>query len=273
MQERKRKMTVNNTSPQIGRFSNVDASKEAEQFVAFLERIERLPAAGELRERSYELLDAGEGSMVVDVGCGTGRVVDDLAGRGIKAIGVDISEQMIAVARQRFPNRDFRLAAAESLPFEDGVLDRYRAERLYQHLKDPVRALAEARRVLVPGGRIVLVDQDYDMWAIDADDEAITRALMRAQSDTITNRWMGRRYHNLLLDAGFVDVVVEVKTGIYTEYAQVGAVLPSIANAGVAAGTVTRKQADAWLAEQERRGREGRFFEAMPLFLASGRRP
>ncbi len=163
-------MTVNNTSPQIGRFSNVDASKEAEQFVAFLERIERLPTAGELRERSYELLDAGEGSMVVDVGCGTGRVVDDLAGRGIKAIGVDISEQMIAVARQRFPNRDFRLAAAESLPFEDDVLDRYRAERLYQHLKDPVRALAEARRVLAPGGRIVLVDQDYDMWAIDADD-------------------------------------------------------------------------------------------------------
>ncbi len=99
------------------------------------------------------------------------------------------------------------------------------------------------------------------------------RCRRRAQSDTITNRWIGRRYHNLLLDAGFVDVVVEAKTGIYTEYAQVGAVLPSIANAGVAAGTVTREQADVWLAEQERRGREGRFFEAMPLFLASGRRP
>ena len=111
------------------------------------------------------------------------------------------------------------------------------------------------------------------MWAIDADDEVITRALMRAQSDTITNRWIGRRYHNLLLNAGFVDVAIEVKTGIYTDYAQVGPVLGSIANAGVVAGVVTRDQADAWLAEQARRGEFGQFFVAMPLFLASGRRP
>jgi ubiquinone/menaquinone biosynthesis C-methylase UbiE len=262
-----------NTNPQIGRFSDVDATNEAEQFVAFLERIERFPQAMELRERSYKLLDVHAGDRVVDVGCGTGRVVIELTEQGKQAIGVDISEHMISVARLRFPTGDFHIAAAESLPFEDGVLDGYRAERLYQHLKDPVRALVEARRVLAPGGRIVLVDQDYDMWAIDADDEAITRALMRAQSDTITKRWIGRCYHNLLLNVGFVDVAIEVKTGIYTDYAQVGPVLSSIANAGVVAGVVTRDQADAWLAEQARRGEFGQFFFAMPLFLASGRRP
>ena len=49
-----------NTNPQIGRFSDVDATNEAEQFVAFLERIERFPQTMELRERSYELLDAYE---------------------------------------------------------------------------------------------------------------------------------------------------------------------------------------------------------------------
>lgn len=262
-----------NTGPQIGRFSDVDATKETEQFVAFLEWIERLPPAVELRERSYQLLDARPGETAIDVGCGTGRVVAELMERGIKAIGVDISEQMISVARHRFPDGNFRIAAAESLPFEDGTLDRYRAERLYQHLEDPAPALVEARRVLVPGGRLVLVDQDYDMWAIDSDDEATTRALMRAQSDAIASRWIGRRYRSLLLDAGFVDVLVEVKTLIYTDYAQVARVLPSIANVGVATGVVTRDQADTWLAEQERRGQEGRVFVAMPLFLASGRRP
>ncbi len=50
-----------NTNPQIGRFSDVDATNEAEQFVAFLERIERFPQAMELRERSYKLLDAHAG--------------------------------------------------------------------------------------------------------------------------------------------------------------------------------------------------------------------
>jgi ubiquinone/menaquinone biosynthesis C-methylase UbiE len=259
-----------NTNPHIGRFSDIDATNEAEQFVAFLEWIERFPQVMELRERFYELLDAHPGERLVDVGCGTGRVVSELTERGIQAIGVDSSEHMIAVARLRFPQCDFRLAAAEALLFEDGVLDGYRAERLYQHLNDPARALVEARRVLAPGSRIVLVDQDHDMWAIDADDEVLTRALMRAQSDAITNRWIGRRYHNVLLNAGFVEVAIEVKAGIFIDHAQVRFVLESIANAGVAVGVVTRAQADAWLAEQAQRGEAERFFVAMPLFIASG---
>jgi hypothetical protein len=68
-------------------------------------------------------------------------------------------------------------------------------------------------------------------------------------------------------------VAVEVRTLIYTDHAQVAAVLPSIVSAGVTAGVVTREQADAWLAEQQRRGQAGRFFLAMPLFVASGRQP
>jgi ubiquinone/menaquinone biosynthesis C-methylase UbiE len=266
-------MMTTNPGPQSGRFSDVDATRQAEQFVTFLEWIEGLPQVMELRKRSYELLEAHPGDTVVDVGCGTGRVVADLTERGVRALGVDISEQRIAVARRRFPNCDFRIAAAETLPLEDGTVAGYRAERVYQHLADPARALAEARRVLPRGGRIVLIDQDYDMWAIDADDEALTRVLARAHSDAIRNRWIGRRYHNLLRDAGFVAVAVEVRTLIYTDHAQVAAVLPSIVSAGVTAGVVTREQADAWLAEQQRRGQAGRFFLAMPLFVASGRQP
>src|SRR5690349_9814190 len=134
-------MMTTNPGPQIGRLSDVDATRQAEQFVAFLEWIEGLPAVMGLRKRSYELLDAHPGDTVVDVGCGTGRVVAELTERGVRAIGVDISEQKIAVARRRFPNCDFRIATAEALPFEDGTVAGYRAERVYQHLTDPARAL------------------------------------------------------------------------------------------------------------------------------------
>ncbi len=259
--------------PLIGRVSEVDATKQAEQFVAFLEWIERLPQTRGVRERSYDLLALHQGATAIDVGCSTGRVVAELTERGITAIGLDSSEQMIGVARQRFPYHDFRLAAAESLPFEACSLHGYRAERVYQHLKDPGLALIEARRVLASGGRIVLVDQDAEMWAIDSDDEETTRALARSFSDSITNPWIGRRYHGLLLDAGFVEVAVEVRTLLYTDWAQASLVLSSVVNAGVAAGVVARDQAHAWLAEQERRGQAERFFLAMPLFLASGRQP
>ncbi len=260
------------TGPEIGNFSNVDATQQAEQLIAFVDTLERLPRALETRERSYQLLNGQPGETAVDVGCGTGRAVAELSARGIHAIGVDISQQMITSARKRFPDGDFRLAAARSLPFADHEVHLYRAERVYQYLADPTEALLEARRVLAPGGRIVLLDPDGDMWALDADNQEMTRALMRAISDTIVNRWGARRYRNLLLETGFVDVTIEVRTGIYTDYTQ-AALLPGMAKAGVAAGILTQHEADTWLDEQKRRTQEDRFFMAMPIFLASARRP
>lgn len=260
------------TGPAIGHFSDVDATNQAEQFIAFVDRIESLPHSKESRERSYQLLNGLPGETAVDVGCGTGRAVAELRERGIRATGIDMSSQMISVAQRRFPDGDFRIASASSLPFADHSLDLYRSERVYQYIADPAEALLEARRVLAPGGRIVLLDPDADMWAIDADDQQTTRVLTRALSDTIAGRWIGRRYRSLLLDAGFIDVAIEVKTGIYTDFTQ-DPLVPSLAKIGLATGVLTQEEVDVWLAEQKRRGQEDRFFLAMPIFIASARCP
>jgi len=258
---------------QMGYFNNVDATGEADRFIAFLKWIESLPQSVGLRESSYSLLNIQQGDVVIDVGCGTGKAVSELSLKGATAVGVDLSEQMISVAKHRFPACDFRVAKAESLPFKDNSVNGYHAERLFQHLADPFQALSEAHRVLTPGGRIVLLDQDYDMWAIDADDMAITRAIMRAHSDSIANRWIGRKYHNLLLDCNFVNVSIKVQSLVYTDYSQVAPILPSIINVAVATKTITHLQAKSWLNEQESRGENGKFFIVMPIFVASAIRP
>jgi ubiquinone/menaquinone biosynthesis C-methylase UbiE len=267
-------MAVNEqaAATEIGRFGDVDATGEAERFIAFLEHIESLPLSVETRERSYALLQPQRDDAVVDVGCGTGKAVAELTARGATASGIDVSERMIALARRRFPAGDFRVAAAEDLPFAGGTLQGYRAERVYQHLHDPAVALAEARRVLAAGGRIVLIDQDYDMWAVDSADPATTRALARAFADSITHPWIGRQYRGLLLDAGFTDVAIEIKPLTFTSYADAAPGLMGAAEAAVASNAVTREQADAWLAEQRQRDEQGRFFMAMALFLASARK-
>ncbi|MFG2116642.1 methyltransferase domain-containing protein [Streptomyces sp. NPDC048718] len=241
---------------------------QAAQLTAVLDTLDALPAARRLRERSYELLALGGGSAVVDVGCGAGRAVTEMAGLGARVIGVDISEEMLTEARRRRPEGDFRRADAEQLPFEEGELDAYRADKVFHELEDPARAVAEARRVLAPGGRAVLIGQDWDTFLIDSDDAVLARDIVLARAELVPGPRTVRRYRSLLLDVGFHDVQVEVHTGVFTT----AAVLPMIvglAEGACAAGAVTRAEADGWLAEQRARARTDRLFLAVPLFVAS----
>ncbi|MEU8390727.1 methyltransferase domain-containing protein [Micromonospora sp. NPDC048842] len=146
--------------------------------LAVLDAIESAPAAVQLRTRSYELLGDLAGRTVVDAGCGSGRAVAELAERGAHAVGVDLDPEMIAVARQRWPAGEFRVGDAAELPLESGSVAFYRADKVLHVLDDPARAVAEARRVLAPGGRAVLLGQDWDMIAIDSDEPETTRRLV-----------------------------------------------------------------------------------------------
>lgn len=246
-------------------------SAETDALIALLDTGDSVPGAAELRARSYELLGIAPDAAVVDVGCGSGRAVAEMAERGAKAVGIDPDERMITVAGGRWPAADFRVAGAYELPFADGALNGYRAEKVYHVLDDPARAVTEARRVLAPGGRIVLIGQDWDTLVIDADDAALTRTIVHARADLVPTPRVVRRSRNLLLDAGFTDVTVEVRTRIYTDAAMVP-VLADLAGKAHSAGAITDAQAEAWLAEQHERGRRGRLFLALPMFITAATR-
>ncbi|RLP94744.1 methyltransferase domain-containing protein [Micromonospora sp. BL4] len=239
--------------------------------IRLLDVADALPGAAALRARTFDLLALPADAAVVDVGCGTGRAVAELGERGTRPIGVDFSEEMIALARRRWPDVDFRVGDACALPVPDAAVAGYRADKVFHNLADPARALAEARRVLTPGGRIVLAGQDWDTFVIDADDPALTRTIVHARADLVTNPRAARRYRNLLLEVGFADPTVEVHTGVFTD-AMMLPLLSGLADAAHATGAITREQHGAWTADQVRRAQEGRLFLAIPLFIASARR-
>jgi ubiquinone/menaquinone biosynthesis C-methylase UbiE len=110
-------------------------------------------------------LKAGE--AVLDVGCGTGDLTLRAArrvGTTGRAAGIDASSGMINVARRKAAKKgrevDYRVAPIEDLPFADGEFDAALSSFMIHHLPDDLklRGLSEVRRVLKPGGRIVVAD-------------------------------------------------------------------------------------------------------------------
>ena len=89
---------------------------------------------------------------LLDIGCGPGYVSATARDRGANPIGIDFSQEMVGIARRRFPEIEFREGDAQQLAFADGTFDRVVANFALLHLANPERACAEACRVLQPGG-------------------------------------------------------------------------------------------------------------------------
>ena len=240
--------------------------------MSFLERIEERPGAAELRAESYRLLGLKRGATCVDVACGAGHAVAELAAKGLKVTGVDTDPEAIDAARGRAPGAMFHVARSDDLPLEDESMDAYRAVRLFHLLEDAGPTVAEAWRVLRPGGRIVLGGQDYGFLLVDSADQDLTDVILLGLESRSVSPRAARSLRDVLLDTGFRDVEVVVHTEVVTDHRLMAGQLEGAAAAAVEKALITQEDADAWLAEQADRGRDDRFLAALPTLLVSARR-
>jgi hypothetical protein len=107
---------------------------------------------------------------------------------------------------------------------------------------------------------------------IDSSDPELTRTIMRELAGQVASPRAARKYRNLLLDARFRDVTVEVHTGAFTD-ASFLPVLTRIVEVCCQHGAITRAQADACIADQRERARADRLFAAVPIFMAAATSP
>ena len=94
---------------------------------------------------------------VMELGCGTGDLAEQLAEIAGRVAAIDFSENMIRIASERFPHIDFRVADAEAVPFEDNAFDVVVSNYTAHHFARPKIVFAEAGRLLKPGGRLVVI--------------------------------------------------------------------------------------------------------------------
>lgn len=109
-------------------------------------------------ESALDALDVGPNTRLLDAGCGAGMFLRLAADRGTDVNGLDASEGLLAHARARVPGAPLLQGELEDLPYEDASFDVVTGFNSFQYAARPAVALAEARRVVVPDGRVLLLN-------------------------------------------------------------------------------------------------------------------
>ncbi|MGI8450497.1 MAG: methyltransferase domain-containing protein [Streptosporangiaceae bacterium] len=151
------------------------------------------------------------GEDVLDIGSGPGflaREMSSQVGPGGSVTGVDPSENMLSLARARSRPAGsapvgFRPGEATALPCAAGSFDVVTSTQVYEYVDDVPAALAEAWRVLRPGGRLLVLDTDWDSIVWRSSDADRMRRVLRAWDGHLADPHLPRRLTGLLEDAGF----------------------------------------------------------------------
>jgi ubiquinone/menaquinone biosynthesis C-methylase UbiE len=257
-------------------FGDVDGTGYTESFVAYLDSATQQFQS--LKQRSWERLDLGSGDRVLDVGCGLGDDVRELVrlvGLTGHVIGVDSSQTLLAQCRRRSADVPFPVgfvaADAHDLPFASNLFTACRADRVLQHLRNPRQALREMVRVVRPGGRVSVVDRDWGLVALDADDRETTRFVVKRMAEGIRNAWVGPSLHALFLEVGIEPVIEPVSIPLFDlNVADTLLDLVIVANNAVTEGRLDKAAVTSWLTELKERDRTGRFSAVLTLVIASG---
>ena len=166
-----------------------EMTKNWDAFVVHAEEVARTAGFRQLRDRIVELASPGPEDVVVDIGSGTGLLTLELAPRVAQVWAIDIAPAMGEYLRTKaasagLTNVEVATASAVSLPLVDGAADLAVSNYCFHHLDDEGkrRALAEARRVLRPGGRFVFGDMMFRVGVADARDREVVTAKVKAMA-------------------------------------------------------------------------------------------
>ena len=256
-------------------FTDVDAQSDPSFWVDVLDRVRAQPQYAAYKRRTLELLDPRAGGTYLEVGVGTGA--DALACEeryDVSVVGVDASQAMVQEAARRGLARAV-VADAHELPFEPESFDGAWADRTYQHLAEPARALAELVRVVRPGGTIVAADPDYGTQVVDVPDQELADRVLRYRVGRLRNGRLAHQLGRLFVQAGLEDVRVEAVPIVLRDPAALDRALGLRDWAGIAHehGLLDADDVPAWERALDEAVAGGWFLYSFSIFITSGRRP
>ena len=202
--------------------------------------------------RLLQSFGLADGMSVLDLGCGPGHFSECVANwlPNARITALDSNTAMLDVARERLGNRfTFVEARADATRLPVNAFDFVIARFLFQHLADPVLVAREALRVLKPGGKLVIIDVDDDLFGVvEPHVPGLRRLLARygeVQAAGGGNRRVGRSLLRILRTAGFAEPQIEA-IAIHSDESGLAECFPQLdpapLRAMVAAGQLSQEE-------------------------------
>ncbi len=247
-----------------------------------VEAVYSTPDVVEQRAAVRRALALRPGEAVLDIGAGPGFLAVEMAGEtgpDGRVVGVDPSESMLAIARRRelAPGSapvEFAQGGALELPFADASFDVAVSTQVLEYVEDVPGALREARRVLRPGGRLLILDTDWDSIVWHTTDRARMERVLVAWNEHLADPYLPRRLPRLLDEAGFsleTCLVIPLLKRGYDPSTYSGGILDIIRAFVGGRGGVSADEAAAWADELIALGDDWFFSLNRYLFLARAR--
>ncbi|MCK7613400.1 methyltransferase domain-containing protein [Roseibium sediminicola] len=233
------------------------------------------------RRASFDALGPKPGDIIADIGCGNGMLTLELArtvGDHGRVIGIDPSEDMRSAAVARCADWDnvaFHDGTATQIPLDSASVDKAVSLQVFEYLDDLPGAVAEAHRLLKPGGRLVIGDMHWDTITWFSDHADRMEKMIDAWDGHLVERCIPAVLPPLLRAGGFaVDAVLPVPFSATVlnpdglANMMIHLMEPYVVNKGL----VSAEDARAWAEEQQALSDAGRFFFSITHFVISARK-
>lgn len=234
------------------------------------------------RRASFDALSPRPGDVIADIGCGNGLLTLELSrtiGEEGKVLGIDPSDDMRGAAEARCSqceNVEILKGTATQVPLEAASVDKAVSLQVFEYLEDLAGAATEIKRILRPGGRLVVGDMHWDTMAWHSDKPERMKKMLDNWDDHLAERCIPALLPAILRDAGFcVDNVTAVpftSTELHPDglpNMMIHLMKPFVVRKGV----MSEDEVNAWAEEQDLLAKSGRFFFSLTQFVITASKP